>query len=216
MARGWTRPGLPVGTQRHELTIIGDRQKIVIGDDRYKYKYPCRCSCGNTALIANTDFGRTKTCGCLRKEMLPKRNFVHGGRKTKLYGVWCSMRNRCVNPNRHNSHRYVGRGVTVCDAWNESFSSFRDWACSHGYEEGLQLDRINNDGNYEPNNCRWVTSRQNNNNRRGNRIVVCFGEYKTIAEWARDARCQVSMKTLNHRISDLHWPPEKAITLPRQ
>lgn len=82
----------------------------------------------------------------------------------KLYQAWCDLKQRCYNPKTHNYHRYGGRGITVCDEWRNSFDLFRDWAIQNGYLEGLQIDRENNNGNYEPDNCRWVTCKINSRN----------------------------------------------------
>lgn len=214
MTRGWHRPGFPVGTQFHDLTIIGERQVIELFDKPKRYVYPCRCRCGTEVVVSNTALRNTKTCGCLRKTLLPTRNWRHGDSKSRLYYVWCSMRNRCTNPKRHNSHRYIARGIIVCPEWANNYIAFRDWAHAHGYCPGLQLDRINNDGGYDPDNCRWVSSQQNNNNRANNVHIEAFGESKSVSAWARDPRCHVSDSTILHRVRRLGWSPEDAIMIP--
>lgn len=97
--------------------------------------------------------------------------YVHGGKGTRLYRIWKAIKSRCKNPNCTGAHLWLGRGITVCAQWDDSFISFRDWANSNGYSELLQIDRINNDGNYEPSNCRWVTPKENSNNKRTNRLT---------------------------------------------
>ena len=95
------------------------------------------------------------------------------------------MKNRCYN---QNSKRYVawgGRGIIVCDEWRNNFKAFYDWAMSHGYEEGLTLDRINNDGNYEPNNCRWTTIQEQNKNKRNVKLIIFDGKSQLLREWGR-------------------------------
>ncbi len=112
----------------------------------------------------------------------------HGFSKTCLYGVWLSMRRRCDNPNVSQYKNYGARGIKVCAEWDEDFLAFRSWALSNGYEENAEygkctIDRINNDGNYEPSNCRWVSMKKQQNNRRSNHIIVSNGESHTLSEW---------------------------------
>ena len=101
----------------------------------------------------------------------------------RLYWVWHSMRNRCENPNRDNYPLYGGRGIAVCDEWRRSSRAFVEWALAYGYEDGLQLDRVDNDGPYSPENCRWATRSENGRNKRNNRRITLLGMSKTVAEW---------------------------------
>lgn len=99
-----------------------------------------------------------------------KRNYKHGEYYTKLYKVWISMKQRCFNPKSKDYPDYGGRGITICPEWAESYIVFRDWALNNGYSEGLQINRIFNDNNYEPNNCNFVTAKENTRKRRGQKI----------------------------------------------
>jgi hypothetical protein len=124
------------------------------------------------------------------------------------------MRQRCLSPRDHRWGDYGGRGIQICAEWQSDFRAFRDWALSHGYEDGLQLDRINNDGNYEPDNCRWVSRVTNMRNRRNSRQLTAFGETKHAKEWCNDSRCVVGFDLLSHRLRR-GWSHEEAITRQR-
>lgn len=108
----------------------------------------------------------------------------HDPAKNKLYAVWNAMKQRCNNPKNKRWNRYGGRGIKICEEWENSFDSFREWALSNGYKEGLTIDRINNDGNYEPDNCRWATYREQNRNYSRNVYYEHNGEKHTAIEWA--------------------------------
>ncbi len=130
----------------------------------------CQCSCGNTKEIVGFSLNKVQSCGCLHTESVVENNrklkTTHGQKKTRLYNIWRGMKIRCTNEKFRFYRCYGGRGITICDEWMNSFESFRDWALANGYSDELSIDRINNDGNYEPNNCRWVTQSEQNSNRR--------------------------------------------------
>jgi len=202
----------------HPLPNIGDRfGRLTVSGNvvqvGHKYTVPCTCDCGVgcTVQFGNLVSGHTKSCGCLFSDSLSERNRIHGGRHTRLYTIWCDIKQRCYNPHQKHFANYGGRGISVCKEWLDDFSKFQEWASSNGYSDILQIDRINNDGDYRPSNCRWVNSRVNNRNRRDNRIVSAFGESKTLIEWSQDARCVVPYKTLHGRIVYLGWASEDAI-----
>jgi hypothetical protein len=133
----------------------------------------------------------------------------HGGTGTRLWNAWSHMRQRCNNPNVERYPHYGGRGIIVCEEW-ESFAEFRTWALANGYRPQLQLDRIDNDGPYSPENCRWVTHTENVRNTRHVHYVEAFGERKALSAWAEDERCLVSYDTLKRRIRE-GWSPEEAL-----
>src|SRR4029077_5417475 len=130
-------------------------------------------SCGNETIVfvAYLRSGHTKSCGCLARETTSQRNFTHGEGHTRLYKIWGGIKQRCTNPEVAFFHRYGGRGVTLCAEWHD-FVPFRDWAISQGYADHLSIDRINNDGNYQPDNCRWVSQAAQMRNTSQNRAVV--------------------------------------------
>ena len=111
---------------------------------------------------------------------------THGKKDTKLYKVWCGMKERCCNPKNKRYSNYGKRVITVCEEWKCDFSAFYNWALSNGYQEGLTIDRINNNGNYEPNNCRWVTRKEQNRNYSRNHNITYKGKTKCVTEWAEE------------------------------
>ena len=110
---------------------------------------------------------------------------IHNGKKTSLYRVWCAMRERCTNPNNKSYHRYGGRGITVCEEWND-FSLFRKWAIENGYKAKLTIDRINNEKGYMPGNCRWVDHKTQNRNYSRNHLITYMGKTQCITDWAEE------------------------------
>jgi hypothetical protein len=165
-------------------------------------KWKCKCDCGNVKIMDGTCLrnGSTKSCGCWR-------NKRHGMSYSKLYTHWQSMKNRC-SPSYHDPSVYYERGITVCNEWKNSFENFMDWALSNGYQEGLTLDRIDNDGNYEPDNCRWATMKEQSNNRRTTVRYELYGKNLTLGEWSEISGIQ--KETIRQRI--LHgWKLEDAI-----
>ena len=110
---------------------------------------------------------------------------IHNGTRTKLYRVWCSMKERCANPNNKRFQRYGGRGISVCQEWLD-FSAFQAWALVSGYTNGMTIDRVNNDGNYEPGNCRWATRAQQNRNYSRNRMLTFNGKTQCVRDWAHE------------------------------
>lgn len=144
----------------------------------------CRCECGalTSVIKGNLTKGNTKSCGCLRREM-GGRDPIHGKWNHPAYPVLRAMVSRCHG--KADSFRFYGaRGISVCDEWRGSPKAFCDWADANGYAKGMQIDRIDADGDYSPQNCRWVTAKQNSNNRRSNRIVSLRGEQMTVSQAA--------------------------------
>jgi len=146
----------------------------------------CKCDCGKQKIVAGKHLksGKIKSCGCYNHDALIKRNTKHGLTNTRLFRIWGNMKDRCYNPNKSNYCYYGGRGIVICEEWLDNFENFYNWAMSNGYKSHLSIDRINSNGNYEPANCRWITQKEQNNNRRDNKIITFNGETHTISEWA--------------------------------
>lgn len=152
-----------VGEKYGRLTVV-EFDKI----KKHKAYWKCVCDCGLTVVVCGNSLrsGNTSSCGCLRRETAQTtghKNAVHGeshGNRTRLYSIWCGMRQRCTNEKHHAYQLYGGKGVGVCSEW-QTYSGFKDWALSHGYRDDLSIDRIDPDKGYSPDNCRWITLSEN-------------------------------------------------------
>ena len=179
-----------------------------------RFAWKCKCDCGNYIITQGAQLknGHTKSCGCYKNDVARKRLTKHGLSRTKLRRTLSAMRSRCENPKNISYKNYGGRGISVCTEWTEDFSNFYNWAINNGYEKGLQIDRIDNNGNYEPGNCRWATNKQNQMNKRTTLFYEFNGETKTLKELS-EQYC-VPYKRLYSRVRDFNWDIEKALTTP--
>ena len=153
-----------------------------------KTYYVCQCDCGNIKVVRADALisGATKSCGCIKKEQDKinlTANHKHKMSGTRIYETWQDMKRRCYNKQNARYDRYGGRGITVCDEWLNNFQSFYDWAISNGYSDDLTIDRIDNDGNYEPSNCRWSTAKEQCNNRGSNINITIGNATKSLMRW---------------------------------
>ena len=203
-----------------QLNLTGERfGKLVaiktIGKNKNGgYLWQCKCDCGNEIIanVGNLKNGHTKSCGCLRVDRC-KMNFTkHGLEHTRLYGIWSDMRLRCYDEKNIAYHRYGGRGITICDEWKNDVKAFYDWATANGYKDSLTIDRIDNDGNYCPENCRWATVKEQASNRRSNILVTHNGKTQTMKKWANEVG--TPYKVVWARMQKLGWSAERALTEP--
>lgn len=193
------------GRRFGRLTVIKRAENTKSG----KSQWFCKCDCGNTIIVKadNIKTGNTKSCGCYASELTASRNYRHGHRYSRLYHIWNKMRQRCYNPKDPKYPRYGARGITVCPEWGE-FQVFYEWAIANGYNDNLTIDRLENDGNYCPENCHWATVKEQANNKSNNRIITYCGKTQTLAQWAEEL--QISYLKLRSRLYNLSWPVEKA------
>lgn len=211
-----------MNTKRNYIDITG--QKFghltaieMVGRDKSRCAmWRCACDCGAVTTVRGKDLrnGSIRSCGCTRKtegaEKIRKASTHHGMTGTRLYGIWCGMKTRCTDTHRKKYNDYGGRGITVCDEW-QKFEPFRDWALANGYRDDLTIDRIDNAGGYSPENCRWTTQKEQQNNRRDNRLIVAHGQEKTMQQWADETG--IKAMTIQRRLA-YGWSSERAVTAP--
>lgn len=175
--------------------------------------WKCRCDCGNELLVRADALktGHTRSCGCYNFSGMPRVR--HGMTNTRLHRVWNAMKQRCGNPNNSAYKNYGARGINVCDEWNglHGFDSFAEWALKNGYAEELEIDRIDNNKGYSPDNCRFVSHRENMNNTRANRYVEIDGVRMSLAEAAE--KYGLKPDTVRSRIAK-GWDLLDAVTRP--
>lgn len=178
--------------------------------------WKCRCECGNVRYISSYSLrkGLSKSCGCYHSELMSKRPLAktHGlyYKCPRLYRIWQNMKNRCCNKNVKKYKYYGARGIKVCEEWKYDFQVFYDWAMSNGYADDLSIDRIDVNGNYEPNNCRWVTMKEQSNNKRNNHLIRFNGKTRTLQEWSDELN--IDKHLLISRIK-LGWTMEEIIKI---
>ena len=183
-------------------------------------RWNCVCDCGTRRVVSAHSLrrGRSQSCGCLQRDIVKRNSTKHGcvsaakdSAEYKLYNVWRSMRGRCKTPTHQSYKDYGGRGISVCKVWDDDFSTFYSWAIENGYAPGLSLDRIDNNGNYSPSNCRWTNHTVQCNNTRNNHRITFNGETHTLKEWSDIVG--ISQETLSGRINRYGWSIQDALTI---
>lgn len=173
-------------------------------------RWVCRCDCGKIVEVRRQSLrkGNTTSCGCYHREIAGGNFKTHGLSHTKLHHIWEGMKHRCNYESDVGYYKYGARGIRVCDEWLNDFKAFYDWAIQNGYEDGLTIDRINNEEGYCPENCRWATLIEQANNTRSNHRIVCRGEEHTLTEWSRISG--IKPATIRNRLRS-GWSEEEAI-----
>lgn len=200
-----------IGESFGRLTVEARGDNKVSKGGYTRRMWICRCECGKTTTVSTQDLrrGDVSSCGCLKKEINKSFFTQHGLHGTKLHNVWCAMKRRCVDKNYKDYNRYGARGIKVCDEWFNDFICFYNWSIDNGYKDGLTIDRKNVNGNYEPDNCRWIDMRSQCNNRRNNVKLEYDGKCLTIAEWSTFLNIPYSRLYMRYKKG---WPVNKILT----
>ena len=196
------------GKRFGRLTVI---RRVQDARDQH-VQWFCRCDCGEAAVVRGKYLksGHTQSCGCLQRERVSQALMKHGMSEHPLHNVWENMKGRCYDPKCDQYRNYGARGIVVCKEWLYA-EKFFEWALAHGWKQGLTIERIDNDGNYEPGNCRWATYKEQNRNRRNNRWLECNGKKMLLTDWA--AELGMSPSAIHVRLK-LGWSLERALTVP--
>lgn len=195
-------------------SLVGKRffRTVVVAKTDKRYNncmmvYECHCDCGNVhyANTANLLSGRVKSCGCYKKEWFESHK-THGDSQSRLHKIWRLMKNRCVNKKSPNYKNYGNRGISVCQEWLTDYAAFQQWSLQNGYNDSLTIDRIDNDGDYCPENCRWVTRMAQSNNTRQNRFITYNGKTQTMMQWSRELG--INYSTFRYHVRQGNFPPK--------
>ena len=205
------------GDRYGKLLVLREAESIYATNQktpRLIRMWVCKCECGNITIVNQNSLrtGNTKSCGCGQIEVRRAPMCKYPNEK-RLRNIAVAMRQRCLNPKTAAYKHYGERGITICDEWlgDDGIDNFCEWALSNGYVDGLTLDRINVNGNYEPENCRWVDQKTQMNNTRTNHTLTHNGKTQSIAMWADEL--DVSAATLYKRIL-LGWSDAKTLETP--
>lgn len=208
--------------------IIGKKfgRLIVVGEGTRRRKpcgssvkmWLCKCDCGQFIEVSTSDLNNehTKSCGCLKNEIsIGDETRKHGMTGTRIYRIYRGMIERCYNKNSVSYKDWGGRGIAVCAEWlgEKGFENFYKWSMENGYKDNLSIDRKNNDGNYEPSNCRWATRLIQTNNTRKNVYITYKGKTQSLADWCRELELEYDMIYLRYRRG---WDTEKMFTQPKR
>lgn len=195
--------------QRFERLIVIERSGV---SGSGKAQWLCKCDCGNETIATTDSLKRSKvtSCGCRHKEIVSTVNTTHGMTNTRLHTIWAGMKNRCTNSKDYNYRNYGARGIKVCNEWSNSFLSFYNWALNNGYSGNLTIDRINNNGNYEPSNCKWSTDKEQSNNKRTNLYITYNGITQTAKQWSEELGINYNtIRTRYHK----GWPASNILAI---
>ena len=207
------RKPIVAGAKFGRLTVIGPAEPRIELNGAKAYRVECACDCGEKTVVREHTLrnGETKSCGCLHRDVLRAQGYAnrtHG--RPDGYASWGQMINRCTNSNNHAYESYGGRGITVCDRWRNSFEAFyEDMGPRPGPKHSI--DRIDNDGDYEPSNCRWATTTEQGRNTRRNRMITWDGRTQCLAAWAEEIGINKTALCMRLRKG---WDVDSALTRP--
>lgn len=194
-----------IGQKFNRLTVIEKANSI-----NNKPYWICKCDCGNKTIVSENNLKKknTKSCGCLKHERIVESATTHGMSNTRIYHIWDNMKQRCYN-NKNNIYKYYGKiGIKICDEWKNDFMSFYKWSKLNGYSDCLTLDRIDVNGDYEPNNCRWTNMKVQANNKHSTLYITYRNETKPLKYWS--AQLGINYHTLFDRIFTLGMTVDEA------
>lgn len=189
-----------------KLSVIGDAGTNNRGEKLWK----CVCDCGNETVVTGYKLrtGHTASCGCIQADNRRKGfHRSHGMSNTRIHNIWLNMNGRCRNKRNKD---YGGRGISVCPEWSSNFIAFYEWAIANGYTDKTTIDRIDVNGNYCPENCRWISREAQSLNRTDNHLVEAFGKRQTIKEWADETG--IKYDTIERRLNAYGWSTERAVS----
>jgi hypothetical protein len=199
--------------------LTGQRfERLIVVNLKEKGKskiWNCVCDCGNHIIVTTSHLlsGHTQSCGCKNRDNTINRNIKHGMclKSRRLYGIWHAMKQRCFDKSQRSYPQYGGRGITICNEWLGDIRIFFDWAMSHGYADNLSIDRIDVNGHYCPENCRWVSTGEQARNKTSNIKITFNGTTRVLSDWAKIKG--IDKSTLANRIKK-GWSIEKALNNP--
>lgn len=196
-------------------TVLSLASRCCINENGKKdgVRWRCQCDCGtisDSQLGSHIVYGKSVSCGCLRNEILSERRKTHGMSETTEYYVWLSMKDRCKNPSNKRYYSHGARGVTVCDAWDDFQNFYND--VGPRPSDKHSIERVDNDGNYCPENCKWETDAAQANNKRNNVRLTYNGETKSLMQWCR--HLNLSYSVVLARVSDRGWDTVRALETP--
>jgi hypothetical protein len=173
-----------------------------------KTRWVCRCDCGKeiSVIVSNLTTNHTKSCGCYNVEQATINSTKHDMCGTRLYKIWQDMKRRCGSPLEKCFGNYGGRGVEVCKEWR-TFKPFMEWALKNGYNDTLTIDRVDVNGNYEPNNCKWSTKKEQGRNKRNNFKIFYQGKTQPLSAWCEELNLDY-IKTYM-RLKRYNWSVEE-------
>lgn len=219
-------PNSMIGKKFNRLTIeefVKEEKRPYKNAGGYDYYYKCKCDCENYIITTLKELRREhkKSCGCLKSEnsknMIMKfcitKNGETVGKYKRLYHIWNGMKERCYNQNCKEYKYYGKNGISICEDWKD-YESFKIWSLDNGYNDLLTIDRIDVNGNYEPSNCRWVTMKEQCNNKSTNKYIEYQGKTQTLAQWCEEL--DLNYDRVLARLNRCNWTVEQAFELPLQ